>query len=328
MGEAPVPPMDSRGAACRRGLRAEACREFCLSVLELSGASVRAVETADGTSYWVELPDELAWHWGSRGRPCPALWLTFDERRQGLRDEDGPSSDVSGPPQQGDVMAAGQQAAPAEPVGPLSRRFWEIRALSLDLGWLGVFHQPAKRHVPALWLWMEAAADGGPLGLVPPAGPVAVWVNLAGRPAEPAAYFLSSDLHEAPGQNARPSPGVSPPPELAVCWGPAPRVRLLRKGRSSLAEALEQAALAAAQAFVERPDVWQWLASSSSDPPEAGPRLRLFLTMAALIYLDADAPWPPPPRLRPVVRARTAAAPSASIAPAAGSPGHGAVPDR
>lgn len=287
----------------------DGCRDFCLAVLQAAGAGVEAVEAAGRTVYRVELPDDLAWHWASRGRPCPALWLAFDEGPPGPGDDDAPRP---------------------EPVSPLSRRFWEIRALGLDLGWLGVFHQPARRHAPALWLWVEAAADGGPLGLAPLPGPAVVWVSLAPRPAPPAVFFLSGQ-RGAGGRNGSPAPGGTAPPELDLQPGPAAGVGRRRTGRVKLARALEQAVAAATHAFLARPDVQRWLAGLPPGPADAGPRLRLFLTAAALIDLDEAAPWPPSPRLRPRIPAapaRPAAAPCASTAPEAGSPGHGAAPAR
>lgn len=306
----------------------DGCRDFCLSVLRAAGAAVRAVEASGRTAYRVELPDELAWHWASRGRPCPALWLAFDEAAQGPGEDDGRVWEGGEQPGGGTAgAAAGEELPGPEPISPLSRRFWEIRALGLDLGWLGVFHQPARRHAPALWLWVETAADGGPLGLAPLPGPAVVWVSLAARPAPPAVCFLAGQ--GAGGRNPGPAPDGTGLTELALQPGPAPGVRLPRTGRVKLARALDQAVAAAAHAFLARPDVLRWLAGFPAGPPEAGPRLRLFLTMAALIDLDEAAPWPPPPRLHPLLpAARLAAAPCASTAPEAGSPGHGAAPAR
>lgn len=275
----------------------------------MCGASVRSAGAPGAPSYRVELPDELAWHWARRGRPCPQLWLEFAE-----------------PPDGGARTEAPPAGEGPEAVPPFSRRFWEIRALALDLGWLGVFHVPARRHEPALWMLLEAVADGAALADVPPPGLAAVWVRLSGRPGGPAVQFpaplsaaqVTPDTGGGPGF-AAPGPRLLP--------GPPPAARLGRP-RVGLGGALEQAALAAARAFVAHPSASRWLRPRRSSPPcGMGPRLQLFVRMAALIYLDAGAAWPPPPLpFPPATRPAPDGPPCARAGPAAAPPGPGAEP--
>ena len=275
---------------------------LCLDLLRSAGAQVQPVDAGGRMGYHVVLPDSLAWHWGRPGRPCPELWLTFEDSG-GVSPADG---QPEGPP------------APFEPVDTYSRRWWEIRALALDLGWLGVLHQVAERHRPALWTWLEAVVDGpGVSGPLPPAAPIVAWASLEASPdAPPAAARLLADGSGA----ARPN-GRRNRESLPVRWGLPPEVRSWGRARARLGDALEQAALAAARAYASLLPLQRGRGDASeAAEAAAGPRLRLFTTMAAVIYVDRDAPWPPPPHLAPLPPGRRAAAPSAEAGPAAAPP--------
>ena len=298
------------GAAGARALEA-----LCLEVLRSAGAAIEPAPCGGRAAYRVTLPDTLAWHWGRPGRPCPELWLGFD----------GAEADADAPGQGGGESLPGP--AP-EPVDACSRRFWEIRALALDLGWTGIWHQPARRHAPALWLWLEAGADPGQPGRVPPGGPVVAWVDLEGaRP--PAAHVLGPDAGRAAPAPPPRRPGHSA--ALAVRWGPPPGRPRPRPGRLRLAQALEQAALACAQACAAAWGLQPGVRSRGEPPGQPQPQgrteplLRLSVTLAALIYVDPDRPWPPPPRLLPLLPPRQASAPSAPAGPSAAPPGPGAA---
>ncbi len=272
-----------------------------LDLLRSAGAQVQSVDASGRMGYRVVLPDSLAWHWGRPGRPCPELWLTFEEggATAAARQPDGPP-------------------APFEPVDACSRRWWELRELALDLGWLGMLHQPAERHRPALWTWLEAVADDpGTPGSLPPAAPIVAWAPLEPSPAAPpaTAHLLTGGPGAAPPHASRAREA------LPVRWGLPPGLRGFGRARARLGDALELAALAAARAYASLPA----LQRRRLDAPETAgtdprPRLRLFTTMAAIIYVDRDAPWPPPPRLAPLPQGRSAAGPSAGAGPAAAPP--------
>lgn len=265
---------------------AGAHRDFCLRVLALPGSRIQPVRNPAGDSFHVELPEHLALRWGSRGRPCPALWLAFDTNAA----------------QAASAAAKAESGGAGRPelVLPSSRRFWEIQKLSLESGWLVVLHCPGRRHFPALWLWMDVLADGGPLARAPAAGQAAVWTPLAGDGREPAIHPVSREDVCLPGAEPRRSPVGQAPHALPVRWGPPPGTTKMARPRSRrpVAHSLERATLALASSLIRRSEFQAWLAGLAEGFPDARPRIRLFLNLAALIYLDEGVPWPPPPLLR------------------------------
>ncbi len=254
--------------------------------------------------YRVELPQAVACRrWGTPYRPHPPLLLRFAAGQETCAE------------------ARGEPGAPqAEPVTPFSRRAADIVELALGSGWVGVFHEPPSAcqqparglthtSVPALWALLEAVMDGGPLGQVPPTCWLVAWVDLA-RPARPAwCGRLEPSAYErgpcADTLAVRPGPPASGP-------YPSAARRMLRLS-STWQAIMEQAVRSLAQdASVRR---WQAaLAGVGHDavaggPPRRGvlspsppdrqlrredPRLQLFVTMAAVVYLSPARAWPPP----------------------------------
>lgn len=268
-------------------------------------AAGRAAAQRDGTAQAlvVELPEELACHrWGTPYRPQPSLCLAVEEpgRRPARLPEPDPSAGLQGPAvptapptELAEAMAPGLPAVlRPEPLTPGSRRVLDIVDLALEDGWLAVLHEPGGSD-PALWLLLEAVADapcaGGGLA---EGGWVATWVDLTSRQPPRGALLRMAE--------------PSTPPALALLPGPPPAPTGRR--RVKLRAALEAACRAAGGLLRHPPGADGWLRRHRA-------RVRLYLTMAALVYLRPGRAWPPPARL--VVEA----------APSAGAAGAGTAPD-
>lgn len=248
----------------------------CLAILRAAGARVApaTAECPGVPAYRVELPEPVACRrWGTPYRPHPPLRLSF------------------GDPQDAATPGTKPPAPGTEPVTACSRRAADIVELALDSGWLGVFHESPRATVPALWAFLETVADGGPLARAPAARWLAGWVDLA-RPSNPAWCGPVG----APEGSPEP---VASAVALAVRPGPARpgpgRYTLPRTLR--LPAAWQALMRRAVEAIAQDPQVRSWLNAHKGRCEAARwdePRLQLFVTMAALVYLEPVRPWPPP----------------------------------
>lgn len=251
-------------------MSARSLEEFVLATLERSGARIDPADP-ERSSYRVELPERVTAAWARRGREADeALWIAI---------EPGELSGVTGT-----TEVDGRRGLEGpEPITPTCRRFRDVLELALDEGWMGVLHQPASRHQAALWALGDVAWCGGPLKAAPAPHAAVAWISLDATQRPPVAVYWA-------GEDA-------PPPALALSWGyPPGRRRLGGAGRRrpSLRQALELAAQSVVEEAWKRPDVRAW---ARTCPTWALPEIRWVIVQASLIFLDADAPWPPGPTL-------------------------------
>ena len=270
---------------------------------DAAGRAAAPARDGEAQALLVELPEELAcYRWGTPYRPQPSLCLAVGEpgrhpirlpepdpsaRLQRVADPTVPQPDPS------EVAAPGLPAVlRPEPLTPGSRRVLDIVELALEGGWLAVLHEPGGSE-PALWLLLEAVADGPGAGGGLAAGRwVATWVDLTSRQPPRGAALRPAE--------------PSTPPALALLPGPPPAPTGRR--RVKLRAALEAACRAAGGLLRQPPGADRWRRRHRA-------RMQLYLTMAALVYLRPGRAWPPPARL--VVEA----------APSAGAAGAGTAPD-
>lgn len=294
-----------------------------LDILRAVGARVTPAETAapGRPLYRVELPEPVACRrWGTPYRPHPPLLLRFRDRQEtGAAAESGdPAAPLEEPVTPFSRRAADIVELALDPgwIGvfhepPRPAQGWSSAGVPAR-GSTGAglpTRGSTGASLPALWVLLEAVMDGGPLARVPPPCWLVAWVDLA-RPANPAwcGRLVPSAYARGPGADGL-SVHPGPPP---ACPGPSAARRTLRLPAAWQA-IMEQAVRSLAQdASVRR---WQAaLAGAGHDavlqrapgreglslPRQDGrlrredPRLQLFVTMAAVVYLNPARPWPPP----------------------------------